>query len=474
MNLFMLLSQSILRLLSGDLDHLSKHNSGVSVEESNTGETLAVLERVHNQRLGGLEHNLSHLIGLEGVGVLHLLATSLLTDLPVDLGDTASRATATDETDGRVSSLDLTWDVEGLNLGSEVLDGLEGGIRLEDHDITGTGQVVLVKTLDIHADVVTRTSLVDTLVMHLDSEHLTSARVGKSVGRHEDDFLTGLDNTLLNTSSEHITNTLNLVGTGDRETHGGISLTLGHFDEVVEGIEEGVDVASLTLLVDDVNTGPPGHVGRLGDQVITHPSGDGEDRDGLGDKVGLPANTGKHVPHLIADLSVTLLLVSSYIRVHLVDTDNELLNTEQVNETSVLTGLSLNLSSLVVTLLDGGGKVTVSGHHEEAHISLGGTGNHVLNEISVTGGINDGIVPVVCEELLGGARDGDTTLTLLLLAIHVESEGERLLAEGSGLFLQLLNLTLGDATKLENETTGGGGLAGIDMLQARKYKGKVR
>jgi hypothetical protein len=131
----------------------------------------------------------------------------------------------------------------------------------------------------------------------------------------------------------------------------------------------------------------------------------------------------------------------------------------------VLASLALDFSSLVVTLLDGGGKVTVSRNHEEADISLSGTGNHVLDEISVTRGINDGVMPLVSEELLGGARDGNTTLTLLLLAIHVESEGEGLLTEGSGLFLQLLQLTLRDTSELEQEASGGGGLAGIDMLQ---------
>jgi len=450
-------------LLVADGNHLAEHDGGVTVKEGNAGKTLAVLEGVDNQGLGGLEDDLSHLVGLEGVGVLHLLATGLLTDLPVDLGDTASRATAADETDGRVASLDLTGDVKSLDLGSEVLDGLEGGVGLEDHDITSAGKVVLVKTLDVHADVVTRTGLVDTLVVHLDGEHLTSARVGSSVGRHEDNLITRLDNTLLNTASEHITDTLDLVGTGDREAERSIGLTLRDGDEVVESIEEGVDVDRGTLLVDDVNTVPPAHVGGLGDKVVTHPAGDGDDGDRLLNEVRLPADASKHMLHLIADLIVTLLLVAGNIGVHLVDTDDELLDTEEVDEAGVLAGLALNFSSLVVTLLDGGGEVTVSGNHEEAHISLGGTGNHVLDEIPVAGGINDGVVPLLGEELLGGAGNGHTTLTLLLLAIHVESEGERLLTEGSGLFLELLKLTLGDTAELEEEATSGGGLAGIDM-----------
>jgi hypothetical protein len=45
-------------------------------------------------------------------------------------------------------------------------------------------------------------------------------------------------------------------------------------------------------------------------------------------------------------------------------------------------------------------------------------------------------VELVSEELLGGAGDGHTALALLLLAIHVEGEGERGLAQGSGLLLR--------------------------------------
>jgi hypothetical protein len=53
-----------------------------------------------------------------------------------------------------------------------------------------------------------------------------------------------------------------------------------------------------------------------------------------------------------------------------------------------------------------------------------------------TGRIDDGVVEGVREKLLGGARDGDTALALLLLAIHVEGKGEGRLAQGRGLLLR--------------------------------------
>merc|ERR1719484_289910 len=99
---------------------------------------------------------------------------------------------------------------------------------------------------------------------------------------------------------------------------------------------------------------------------------------------------------------------------------------------------------------------------QQGDVGLGGAGDHVLDEIPVARRINDGVVPLLGEELLGGAGDGHTTLALLLLAIHVERESERRLAEALSLLLQLLHLTLWDTAQLKEQTSSGGGLAGVD------------
>ena len=78
-------------------------------------------------------------------------------------------------------------------------------------------------------------------------------------------------------------------------------------------------------------------------------------------------------------------------------------------------------------------------------------------------GIDDGVVPLLSEELLGGDGDGHTTLTLLLLTVHVEREGEGRLTQAVGLGLQLLQLTLTNTTELEEQVTGGGRLTGVDV-----------
>ena len=446
-----------------DGHNLSKHNSGVSVKESNAGKTLAGLEGVDDEWLGWLEDDLSHLVGLQGVWGLHLLSSGLLSDLPVNSDDLAGRASATNESNWGVSWLGLSWDIEGLNLSSEVLDWLQGGVRLENHNISGTWEVVLVKTLDVHSDVVSWSGLLHTLVVHLDGEDLSDTWVGRGMGWHEHNLISWLDNSLLDTSGKDISNSLDLVSSRNWKTEWGISVTLWHLNEVVQSVEKSIDVLLLSLWINNVNSRPPSHVGGLGDEVISHPSRDWKDWHRVLDEVWLPSDLAKHMGHLITDLLITGLLVSSDIRVHLVNSNNELLDSEEVDKTGVLAGLSLNLSSLVVSLLDSSGEVTISWNHEEAHIGLSSSGNHILNEISVSWSINDGVVPFLSVELLGGARNSHTTSTLLLLSVHIEGEGERRLSEGGSLFLQLLQLTLWDTTELEEKASSGGGLSGIDV-----------
>ena len=161
---------------------------------------------------------------LEGVGVLELLASGFLSNLPLDLLDTASGTTATDETDRRVSRLNFTTenakkdkgrsecmikehvrkrfeeddcvrDIKCLNLGSERLDSLEGSVILVDHDITNTGHVLLVKTLDVHTDVVTSDTLLNLLVVHFNGENFSGTGCGGGVGGEEEDILVGNDLT---------------------------------------------------------------------------------------------------------------------------------------------------------------------------------------------------------------------------------------------------------------------------------------
>jgi len=61
------------------------------------------------------------------------------------------------------------------------------------------------------------------------------------------------------------------------------------------------------------------------------------------------------------------------------------------------------------------------GNHEDGNIGLGSTGNHVLDEISVSWGINDGEVILGSFELPEGDSDGDTSFSLSLKFIENQS-----------------------------------------------------
>ena len=81
-------------------------------------------------------------------------------------------------------------------------------------------------------------------------------------------------------------------------------------------------------------------------------------------------------------------------------------------------------------------------------------------------------MPLLGEELLGGAGDGDSTGALLLLGVHVEGKGEGGLAKGISLSLELLQLTLGDSTELEDEAASGGRLAYKPQVWRRGAQGR--
>ena len=68
--------------------------------------------------------------------------------------------------------------------------------------------------------------------------------------------------------------------------------------------------------------------------------------------------------------------------IHLVDGDDELTDTEGEGKESVFTGLAI--------LGDTGFEFTsTTSNDEDSTIGLGGTSDHVFDEVTVTGGVND-------------------------------------------------------------------------------------
>ena len=83
---------------------------------------------------------------------------------------------------------------------------------------------------------------------------------------------------------------------------------------------------------------------------------------------------------------------------------------------------------------------------QNSGISLAGTGNHVLHEVSVARCVDDGEVVVRSVELLVSDVDGDSTLALLLQSVHHIGEAESGLASLCCFLLELVNNVLLDMT----------------------------
>merc|ERR1712084_59891 len=160
---------------------LAQHHDAVAIHESDTRKALAILERVTHQWLLGLECTLSHLVGLQRVGLFHFLTASFLAHLPDELRDTACRSAATHETNRRVAHLYLIRDIEHLDLGVELFRLCKSRVLLVDHDVTTARHVVLVQAFDVEADVIAWVSEVDTLVVHLHREYLARAWIRRCV-----------------------------------------------------------------------------------------------------------------------------------------------------------------------------------------------------------------------------------------------------------------------------------------------------
>merc|ERR1712099_89333 len=116
----LLLATSTTLLLALASNDLAKHHHTDAIHECNTGQALAILEGVAHERLLRHEAALGHLVRLQRMGVLHLLAAGLLAHLPLELRDPARRSAAAHEPDGRVADLDLVRNVQDLNLGIEL------------------------------------------------------------------------------------------------------------------------------------------------------------------------------------------------------------------------------------------------------------------------------------------------------------------------------------------------------------------
>lgn len=316
---------------------------------------------------------------------------------------------------GGVAGADLTGVVQDDDLGGEVVTAA-GGVVLGVTGNVATADLLDGDVLDVEADVVTGQTLLELLVVHLNGLDLSG-----HVGGGEGDDHTGADNTSLDTADGNCADTGDLVHILQGQTEGLVGGTDGGLDGI-DGLQQGLtgDLAGLALLLPSL---VPGAVGRGLEHVVAVEAGDGDEGNGL----GVVADLLDEVGGLLDDLVVTVL--GPLAGVHLVEGNDELLHTEGEGKQSVLTGLAiLGDTSLELT--------STGANDENGAIGLGGTSDHVLDEVTMTGGIDDGDLILGGTELPEGDIDGDTTLTLGLQLVQHPGVLEGTLAKLGG-FLYL-------------------------------------
>lgn len=193
------------------------------------------------------------------------------------------------------------------------------------------------------------------------------------------------------------------------------------------------------------------------------PSRDGDEGNGG----GVVADLLDVGAHFLGDFLKTSLAVGGLGGVHLVDSNDELLYTQGEGQQGVLTGLAvLGDTSLELTNTSSNDQHSAvslkmntrmqirsksaarrSLQESNPHVGaycfyLGGTSDHVLDEVSVSRGINDGHVVLAGLELPQSDIDGDTTLTLSLQFVQHPGVLEGALSHLNGKKLMKFKVTI--------------------------------
>lgn len=341
-------------------------NGLAHVTDGETAERGVVGEGLNAHGLGGNHLDDGSVTRLDELGARLDGLAGTTVNLLEELRELAGNVSGVAVEDGRVAGADLTGVVEDNDLGVEAVAAL-GGVGLGVTGDVATTDLLDGDVLDVEADVVTGETLGELLVVHLDGLDL-----GGDTSGGEGDNHAGLDDTGLDTTDGNRANTTDLVDILEGKTEGLVGGTAGGVDGV-NGLEEGLagDLGLGLLLPALV----PGGVGGDLDHVVTVEAGDGDEGDVLGVEADLLDEGGG----LLDDLLEAVL--GPLGGVHLVDGDDELLDTEGVGEESVLTGLAvLGDTSLKLT--------STGGNDENGAVGLGSTSDHVLDEITVTRGVN--------------------------------------------------------------------------------------
>merc|ERR1719170_13020 len=178
------------------------------------------------------------------------------------------------------------------------------------------------------------------------------------------------------------------------------------------------------------------------------PSGDGDE----GNSNWVVSDLLDEVGDFLLNLLKPGLAVGRLGGVHLVTGNNELLDTKGVGKEGVFSGLTvLGDTSLELS--------SSRGNDQDSTVSLRCSSDHVLDEITMSRGINDGDIVLGGLKLPESDINGDTSLTLGLQLVKNPGVLEGSLARLGRFLLELLDGSLVDTSALVDQVTSGGGLA---------------
>jgi len=344
-----------------------------------------------------------------------------------------------------VTFLDFTWVVQDDDLGVEGF-GFSGWVVFAVRADVTSSDIFDGDVLDVETDVVTWYTLWDLGVVHFDGFDFSG-----DVGWSEFDDHTGFDDTGFDSADWHSSDTTDFVDILKWESESFV----GWSDRWVDGVqsfEESFTGLFAAFFGFFVPTFVPRHVGGGFNHIVSVPSRDWD--EGYGFRV--VTDLFDVVGDFLDDFFISIFGVFWLGVVHFVDSDDQLFDTKGKGQQSVFSGLSV--------FGDTSFKFTnTGGDDEDGAIGLRSTSNHVLDEISMAWGVDDGDFVHVGLEFPEGNIDGDTTFSFSLQLVEDPSVFERTFSHFGGFFLEFFDGSLVDTTTFVDQMTGGGRFTGIDV-----------
>jgi len=315
-------------LLGNILDYTNS-NGLLHITDSKTTKGRVFLEGLHTHGLAWDHLNDAGVTRLDKLGGGLKLLTSTSVDLGLQFSESAGNMCGVAIQHRRVSSLDLSRVVKDNNLGKEAV-GLLGWVILGVRGDEATLQILDRDVLHVETNIVTRVSLSKSFVVHLNRLNFSGGPIRSEAHNH-----TRLDLTSLNTANRHCSNATNLVHILEGKTEGLVYRAAGRFN-VVKGIKQSFKFIAARLALDLLFL-PPGHVRRLLQHVVSVEARDGHN----GDSGWVVSNLLDIGRDFLANFLETSLGVFGLSAVHLVDGNNDLLDTKGEAQEHVLTGLTI-------------------------------------------------------------------------------------------------------------------------------------